>query len=43
MAVVIGVQLFVTGFMAEMMATQTAGKREYLVIDKVGINEENKT
>jgi hypothetical protein len=26
--------------MAEMMATQTAGKREYLVIDKVGI--ENK-
>ncbi|MCZ8353402.1 MAG: glycosyltransferase family 2 protein [Cyclobacteriaceae bacterium] len=39
-AVVIGVQLFVTGFMAEMMATQTASKREYLVIDKVGI--ENK-
>jgi hypothetical protein len=36
-AVVIGVQLFVTGFMAEMMATQTASKREYLVIDKVGI------
>ncbi len=38
-AVVIGVQLFVTGFLAEMIAMQSFSKREYLVIDKVGIEE----
>ncbi len=38
-AVVIGVQLFVTGFLAEMIAMQSLSKRDYLVIEKVGINE----
>ncbi|MEJ7646294.1 MAG: glycosyltransferase family 2 protein [Chryseolinea sp.] len=38
-AVVIGVQLFVTGFLAEMIAMQSFSKREYLVIDKIGIEE----
>ncbi|MDH4090422.1 MAG: glycosyltransferase family 2 protein [Cyclobacteriaceae bacterium] len=38
-AVVIGVQLFVTGFLAEMFAMQSLTKREYLVIDKVGLEE----
>jgi len=38
-AVVIGVQLFVTGFLAEMFAMQSFSKREYLVIDKVGMEE----
>lgn len=38
-AVVIGVQLFVTGFLAEMLAMQSQSKRDYLVIDKVGFNE----
>jgi glycosyltransferase involved in cell wall biosynthesis len=38
-ALVIGVQLFVTGFLAEMIATQSQSKRDYLVIDKVGFNE----
>ena len=38
-AVVIGVQLFVTGFLAEMIAMQSFSKREYLVIDKVGLEE----
>jgi glycosyltransferase involved in cell wall biosynthesis len=38
-AVVIGVQLFVTGFLAEMFAMQSFSKREYLVIEKVGIEE----
>ena len=33
--VVIGVQLFLTGFLAELMARQSATKREYLVVDEV--------
>jgi glycosyltransferase involved in cell wall biosynthesis len=40
-AVIIGVQLFVTGFLAEMFATQSLSKRDYLVIDKVGIEEDS--
>jgi glycosyltransferase involved in cell wall biosynthesis len=39
-ATVIGVQLFVTGFLAEMFAMQSLSKRDYLVIDKVGVDEE---
>lgn len=39
-AVVIGVQLFVTGFLAEMIAMQSLSKRDYLVIDKVGLEED---
>jgi glycosyltransferase involved in cell wall biosynthesis len=39
-AVVIGIQLFLTGFLAEMIAMQSVSKRDYLVIDKVGINEQ---
>ena len=38
-AVIIGVQLFVTGFLAEMIAMQSFSKREYLVIDKVGMDD----
>jgi glycosyltransferase involved in cell wall biosynthesis len=38
-ALVIGVQLFVTGFLAEMIATQSQSKRDYLVIEKVGFGE----
>jgi glycosyltransferase involved in cell wall biosynthesis len=40
-AVIIGVQLFVTGFLAEMFTTQSLSKRDYLVIDKVGLEEES--
>jgi len=36
-ALVIGVQLFVTGFLAELLARQGVSKRDYLVIDTVGI------
>lgn len=36
---VIGVQLFVTGFLAEMITTQSQSKRDYLVVDKVGFLE----
>lgn len=39
-AVIIGVQLFVTGFLAEMIAMQSLSKRDYLVIDKVGLDED---
>lgn len=36
-AVVIGVQLFLTGFLAELMARQSATKKNYLVIETVGL------
>jgi glycosyltransferase involved in cell wall biosynthesis len=35
-ALVIGVQLFLTGFIAELLTRQTVSKRDYLVIDKTG-------
>jgi glycosyltransferase involved in cell wall biosynthesis len=34
-AVVIGVQLFLTGFIADLLARQSASKKDYLVIEKV--------
>lgn len=37
-ALIIGVQLFLTGFIAEMLTMQSQSKRDYLVTDKVGIN-----
>jgi len=36
-AVVIGVQLFLTGFLAEMMVMKQTDKEEYLVIEKKGL------
>lgn len=39
-ALIIGVQLFVTGFLAEMFAMQSVTKRDYLVIDKVGFEQD---
>jgi glycosyltransferase involved in cell wall biosynthesis len=39
-ALIIGVQLFVTGFLAEMIAMQSLSKRDYLVIDKIGLEED---
>ncbi len=36
-AVVIGVQLFLAGFLAELMARQSATKKNYLVIETVGL------
>lgn len=38
-AVVIGVQLFLTGYLAEMVAMQSLSKRDYLVIDKIGLQQ----
>ncbi|MFZ9504212.1 MAG: glycosyltransferase family 2 protein [Cyclobacteriaceae bacterium] len=35
-ALVIGVQLFLTGFLAELLTRQSSSKKEYLVIDRVG-------
>lgn len=35
-AVVLGVQLFLTGFIAELLTRQSISKKEYLVIEKVG-------
>lgn len=37
-AVIIGVQLFLTGFIAELIARQSISKKEYLIIDRVGID-----
>lgn len=36
-AIVIGVQLFLTGFLAELFTRQSVTKKEYLVIDRVGL------
>lgn len=41
-AIIIGVQLFVTGFLAEMLAMQSLTTRDYLVIQKVGMDEAEK-
>jgi glycosyltransferase involved in cell wall biosynthesis len=38
-AVIIGAQLFLTGFLAELFAIQTVAKRDYLVVDKIGIDD----
>jgi glycosyltransferase involved in cell wall biosynthesis len=38
-ALVIGVQLFLTGFIAELLARQSVSKKDYLVIEKVGMKE----
>jgi glycosyltransferase involved in cell wall biosynthesis len=35
-AVVIGVQLFLTGFIAELLARQSVSRKDYLVIEQVG-------
>ncbi|NOS56037.1 MAG: glycosyltransferase family 2 protein [Cyclobacteriaceae bacterium] len=37
-ALVIGVQLFLTGFIAELLARQSVSKADYLVIDTIGID-----
>lgn len=42
-AIIIGVQLFVTGFLAEMLAMQSSSSRDYLVISKVGMDEAEKS
>ncbi|HEX5171908.1 MAG TPA: glycosyltransferase family 2 protein [Cyclobacteriaceae bacterium] len=39
-AVIIGVQLFLTGFLAEMLSMQSMSRRDYLIIDKVGMDKE---
>jgi hypothetical protein len=38
-ALIIGVQLFVTGFLAELLARQSVSKKDYLVIERVGMKE----
>jgi glycosyltransferase involved in cell wall biosynthesis len=42
-AVILGVQLFLTGFLAELMARQSISKKDYLVIEKVGLEETEKS
>lgn len=41
-ALIIGVQLFLTGYLAELIAMQSLGKRDYLVIDRVGMEESDR-
>ncbi|MTI21230.1 glycosyltransferase [Fulvivirga sp. RKSG066] len=36
-ALIVGVQLFLTGFLAEMIAMKSNSKNEYLVVDKIGV------
>lgn len=40
-ALVIGVQLFLTGFLAELLARQSVSSKKYLVIDQVGMEAAN--
>ncbi len=42
-ALIIGVQLFLTGFLAELIARQSISKKEYLVTDRVGMNVDRVT
>jgi glycosyltransferase involved in cell wall biosynthesis len=39
--IVIGAQLFLTGFLAELIARQSLSKRDYLVIETIGIEKVN--
>ncbi|TXH25339.1 MAG: glycosyltransferase [Cyclobacteriaceae bacterium] len=38
-ALVIGVQLFLTGFIAELLARQSVSSKKYLIIEQVGLEE----
>ena len=38
-ALIIGVQLFLTGFLAEMMAMQSQSHKEYLITKRTGFEE----
>ncbi|CAN5477770.1 glycosyltransferase family 2 protein [soil metagenome] len=38
-ALIIGVQLFLAGFLAEMMAMKSHSKNDYLISDKIGLGE----
>jgi glycosyltransferase involved in cell wall biosynthesis len=40
-ALVIGVQLFLTGFIAEMLSMQSLSKRDYLISERVGFDKED--
>jgi glycosyltransferase involved in cell wall biosynthesis len=42
-AVILGVQLFLTGFLAELLARQSVTKKDYLVIEKAGVEETEKS
>jgi hypothetical protein len=39
-AVIVGIQFFLTGFIAELLARQTAAKKNYLVIERAGLADE---
>lgn len=39
-AVVIGTQLFLTGFLAELLSLQSVSKKDYLISDKIGFTDE---
>jgi glycosyltransferase involved in cell wall biosynthesis len=38
-ALILGTQLFLTGFLAELIARQSISKKDYLVIEKVGMDQ----
>jgi glycosyltransferase involved in cell wall biosynthesis len=40
-ALIIGVQLFLTGFIAELLARQSISKKDYLVVEKIGMGEDH--
>lgn len=41
-ALVIGIQLFLAGFLAELLTRQSIAKRDYLVIERIGLDDKAK-
>ena len=39
-AVIVGIQFFLTGFIAELLARQTAAKKNYLIIERAGLADD---
>jgi glycosyltransferase involved in cell wall biosynthesis len=39
-ALIIGTQLFLTGFLAELLSQQAVSKKDYLISEKIGFNDE---
>src|SRR5690606_12988724 len=42
-ALVVGVQLFLTGFLAEMISMRSMSRKDYLIIERVGIDDTTKS
>jgi hypothetical protein len=39
-ALIIGTQLFLTGFLAELLSMQSVSKKDYLISEKIGFSDD---